>query len=225
MLERTSGRRLMLVAAAVGLVACGHPEQRVVDQYFGAINAGDNLTLLSFAAYKFEKKAERWKIVSSSAGSSVEAPLPDLVKQAADAQAQYDAKKKDMQRYANDHYNEYVDAQKLLGSGAKIPANLQEMAKRLEEWTKTERELKKHIAEARAGADAERKLVQLSLGPEVKDMDTLAADLLNKDLELSISVGGREESWIMHLRRYNPKQTGGPRLISRWIVQAMEPKK
>ena len=225
MRERTSGRRLMLVAAAVGLFACGHPEQRVVDQYFGAVNAGDNLTLLSFAAYKFERKAEHWKILSSSEETTAEAPLPGLVKQATDAQAEHDQKKKEMQRFANERYNDYVEAQKLLAAGVKIPANLQDMARRLEDWAKTERELKKRIAEARAAAEAERKLVQLSLGADVKDMDTLAADLLSKDLELSVRVGGQEESWMMHLRRYNPKQTGGPRLISRWIVQAMEPKK
>ena len=40
-----------IVALALGLtlVGCGHPEQRVVDQYFGAVNQKDNQTLSSFA--------------------------------------------------------------------------------------------------------------------------------------------------------------------------------
>lgn len=225
MLERRSGRRLMLVAAATLLVACGHPEQRVVDQYFGAINAGDDSTLLSFAAYKFEKKAERWKIVSTGPETTVEAPLPGLVKQAADAQAEHDAKKKDMQRYANEHYNDYEAVKQAQGKGAKVPPNLQEMATRLDEWSKTERELKKRIADARAAADAERRLMKLSTSGDDKDLDSLPADLLTKDLELTLTVNAQEEPWVMHLRRYNPKQSGGPRLISRWVVQAMEPKK
>ncbi len=57
-------RGALLMALAV--VACGHPEKRVVDQYFNAVNAQDNQTLSSFAAVKFDKKVDRWSIVSVS---------------------------------------------------------------------------------------------------------------------------------------------------------------
>jgi hypothetical protein len=221
MLDRTFGRRLVL-AAALGLVGCGHPEQRVVDQYFNAINAGDDQTVVSFAAYKFDKKVDKWRIVSAGPESKVDAPLPGLVQQLADAQQQYDAKKKDMQRFANERYNDYVEAQQLLNKGAKVPPKLADMAAKLEEWGKTEKELKVKMAQAKAAADAERRLVQLSWGPDVKDIDTVPAEMQTTDVQVALTVKGQEESWTMHLRKYTPKQASATRVISRWIVQSME---
>ena len=57
MRERKAALRgVFVVVAAAVVVACGHAEQRVVDQYFGAVNQGDDQTLASFAAVKFDKK-------------------------------------------------------------------------------------------------------------------------------------------------------------------------
>ena len=49
------GARLAAVALAAGVVACGHPEQRIVDRYFNAVRQKDNQTLQSFA-----DSPERW---------------------------------------------------------------------------------------------------------------------------------------------------------------------
>ena len=49
-----------------GARPAAHPEKRVVDQYFNAVNAKDNQTLSSFAAVTFDKKVERWKIKSAT---------------------------------------------------------------------------------------------------------------------------------------------------------------
>jgi len=60
----------------VATVACGHAEQRVVDQYFNAVNAQDTQTLSSFAAVKFDKKVQRWSIVQVQPETRGPAPLP-----------------------------------------------------------------------------------------------------------------------------------------------------
>ena len=60
--------------------ACGHPEQRVVDQYFNAVNAQDNQTLSSFSIVKFDKKLDKWSIVQVSADQKAPASLPELSK-------------------------------------------------------------------------------------------------------------------------------------------------
>lgn len=224
MFERSVGKHVVL-AATLLLVGCGHPQQRVVDGYFGAINAGDNQTIGSFAAYKFDRKVDKWRIISSTEDATVDAPLPGLTQQLAAAQEKFDKAKKDMQLYANEHYNDYDQVKQLQAKGGKIPPNLAEMSSRLEEWGKTERELKRQMADSKAAAEAEKRLVQLSVGPEVKDIETLPADMTTKDLELGLTVGGQEQTWIMHLRKYEPKQSTGQRVISRWVIQNMEPKK
>ena len=221
MFERTVSRVLFL-AALVALQGCGLPQQRVVDQYFGAVNAGDDATLGSFSAYKFGKKVAAWKVVSAEDERTTDAPLPALAQRQADAQKKYDTQRKEMQDYATGHADEY-EAAKNLKSGTKPPAQLAEMAGRLEAWGKTERELKREIAEAKDAADVERKLVKLSWGADAADLDTAQAELVSRDLTLQLNVDGQQQLWIMHVRKYNPKQTAG-RGISRWVVQGMERK-
>jgi hypothetical protein len=221
MFERTISRSLILTAM-VALLGCGQPQQRVVDQYFGAVNAGDDATLGSFSAYKFTKKVGAWKILSATDERTVEAALPSLTQQLAAAQKDYDDQLKVMQSYAREHSDEY-DQAKNLKSGVKAPPKLAEMANRLDAWVKTERELKRKIADAKSAADAERKLVKLSWGAEATDIETTAADMVSRDLTLQLMVDGQPQVWTMHVRKYTPKQSTG-RGISRWIVQAMEPK-
>src|SRR5262245_63837804 len=69
------------LVTALLAVACGHPEKRVVDQYFNAVNAQDNQTLSSFSAVKWDKgKVDRWSIVSVSPETKTPATLADLSK-------------------------------------------------------------------------------------------------------------------------------------------------
>jgi hypothetical protein len=221
MFERTISRSLILTAM-FALLGCGQPQQRVVDQYFGAVNAGDDATLGSFSAYKFTKKVGAWKILSATDERTVEAALPGLTQQLTAAQKDYDDQRKVMQGYATEHGDEYRQAQDLK-IGTKPPAKLVEMVARLDAWAKTERELKRKIADAKIAADAERKLVKLSWGADAADIDTAAADMVSRDLTLQLVVDGQPQVWTMHVRKYNPKQSTG-RGISRWVVQALEPK-
>lgn len=223
-MQRSVGTGIFL-AAALALAGCGHPEQRVVDQYFGALKAGDNQTLTSFAATKIDKKVDKWKIVSVSPEAVAEAPLPALAKAFADAQATYEKEKKDIQRMALDKYSEYEQVREIEKKGGKVPANLQDMHDKLEAWKKREVELKRQIVEAKAAADAERRIVQLSMGSNVDNIDTIAADMASKDVDLALTVADQEESWVMHLKKYTPKESSGARVISRWAIAGLEPKK
>jgi len=223
MRDRTLGTGLAL-AAALTLAACGHREQRVVDQYFGALNADDNQTLAGFATFKLDRKVEKWRIVSASDETSIKAPLPDLVQTATTTQTTYDEEKKTMQRMALEDYNSYSQAQEILKKGSKPPANLQNMVGKLEAWAKRERELKHQIAEARTAADTERRTVVLSVGPDLKDIDTLEAEQINKTLELALTLDGQEQAWTMHLRRYKLKAETAQRVVTRWVVQSLQKK-
>jgi chromosome segregation ATPase len=157
--------------------------------------------------------------------ATAEAPLPALAKAFAEAQAAYDKEKKDIQRMALDKYAEYEQVRELEKKGAKIPANLQDMHDKLEAWKKREQELKHQIVEAKAAADAERRIVQLSMGSNVEGLDAVAADMSSKDVELLLTVAGQPESWLMHLKKYTPKESSGQRVISRWAIAGLEPKK
>ena len=77
-----SKRAAVVVGAGLAAVAvaCGHPDQRVVDQYFGALRQGDTQTLTSFARVQFDQKVDDWKIVASQPESQAPAPLPELLK-------------------------------------------------------------------------------------------------------------------------------------------------
>lgn len=224
MMQRSVGTGIFL-AAALALAGCGHPEQRVVDQYFGAVNAGDNQTLTSFAAVRFDKKVEKWKIVAVSPEATVEAPLPGLAKAFVDAQATYEAEKKQITRLANENYADYQQVNEAEKKGTKVPANLQDMHDKLEAWKKRDRELKQLIMSSKAAADAERRIAQLSMGSNVEGIDSVPADMASKDVELLLTVAGQPEAWVMHLKKYTPKESSGQRVISRWAIAGLDPKK
>jgi hypothetical protein len=99
--------RLGILLVILGLAAaCGSPEQRVIENYFRAVNAGDNQTLTSFAAVAFPNKVQKWRIVSAQPATTNAAQLPELQKKVAEAQAAVDANKKEYSNYYLDHPNE-----------------------------------------------------------------------------------------------------------------------
>ena len=69
----------VLAGLFVVTTACGHKDQRLVDQYFSAVNAKDNQTLSSFAAVGFDKKVDKWRIAKEGDEEKSPMPLPDLV--------------------------------------------------------------------------------------------------------------------------------------------------
>jgi len=74
------GAALVILCTAVASAACGHPEQRIVDQYFNALKQNDQQTLTSFATVVIDKKVDNWKITGGAPETRSPAALPDLTR-------------------------------------------------------------------------------------------------------------------------------------------------
>jgi hypothetical protein len=208
---------LTLAAAACG----GGSEQRVVDQYFGAVNAGDNQTLSSFAIVPFNQKVQKWQVKAASPETRLPASLPELIKKGKAFETEVADNKKAWAAYRLEHaaeYNRYVE----LKDRTKVPANLQKFT---EEWTKfeqKERDLRKQSSENKAAVEKERRNAQLSVGSQT-DLDTMVGEVVEKTLELALTIDGQVKEYTMGLRKYD-LQGGQGRSMSRWVVQSLQPK-
>ena len=64
----------------------------------------------------------------------------------------------------------------------------------------------------------------LSVG-QVDDIESLTGDMLTRDIDVNLTIGGTPKPYTMTLRRYDLKgETGGGRMMSRWVVQSITPK-
>jgi hypothetical protein len=209
---------------AVATVACGHAEQRVVDQYFNAVNAQDMQTLSSFAAVKFDKKVQRWSILQVSPEKRGPAPLPDLVKKAKDTEKQIADNKKAANAYALDHLQEVDQVRELSRKDGKVPPRLAAVATEWERYNEKDRELKKALADAKDAVDREKRGVLLSVA-EVADIENIPGEVSEKTLDLALTIDGNVQNWVMVLKRYELQASGqGGRTVSRWFVHGLDPK-
>jgi hypothetical protein len=199
-----------------------HPEKGVVDQYFNAVKAGDSQTLSSFAAVTFDKKVDRWEIKKTLEEQKSEAPLPALAQKARDIQAQIDANTKAARAYNNDHYVE-LDAVKSLKPGAPVSAKLQPVKAEWDKFNEKDRELKKALAGAREAVEKEKRSVVRSVG-QVDDVESMAGEMKEKQLEIDLTIAGEVKPYVMTVRKYEMKRESGPRVVSRWVVQSLQPK-
>ncbi len=215
-------RSILVAAATAALSACGHPEQKVVDQYFNAVNQGDDQTLGSFAAVKFDKKVPSWKITDPGTEQRQPADLPNLVKKVADTEAAIADNKKTYNTYFLDHAKEVDQVRDLLKKDAPIPPSLKKYGDDWKGFTEKERDLKRQLADAKAAVDKEKRAVTLSVG-QVDDVESLTGDVLTKTLSLDLTVDGAAKPYAMLLRRYE-MQSGANKMPSRWVVAALDPK-
>jgi hypothetical protein len=216
----TRGTAVILGLTLAG-AACGGGEGRIVDQYFGAVNAGDNQTIASFAMVTFKDKVDRWSITTASPETRSPAALAGLVEKSKQLEASVSANKKEAAAYqlANAaDYNRYVDVK----DKTKLSANLQKFAA---EWTKFEqadRDLRKQISDNKAAVERERKNVQLSVG-QVEGLDAMTGEVADKTLELALTVKGEVKNYTMGLRKYELTGGSGGR-GGRWVVQSLQPR-
>lgn len=224
MKERKAALRGALVLMAVAaLTACGGPEKKVVDQYFSALVQGDDQTLGSFAAVKFNQKVQEWAITEAIDEAPQPAELPGLVKRASDAEAALADNKKQYNAYFLEHPKEVDQVRDLLKkSGAKIPASLTKYADDWRAFTEKEKDLKKQLADAKDAVEKEKRNVALSLG-QVEEVESLTGDMLTKRVGLNLTIAGETKPYTMTLRKYE-LQAGTGKMMSRWVVYALEPK-
>lgn len=215
------------IVLALGLLtaACSPPEKRIIDQYFNAINTEDSQTLSSFAAYRFPKKVQSWKVVSVSEETKEPAPLPDLTAKAAAAETSVDKNKREAQIWAGDTeiYKQIDEIKELRKKGGAVPPRLASVAQRYDDYTSKERELKRALAAGKDAVEREKRDVMLSVG-QVDGIETINADMLTKQVELELTVDGQAAPYTMTLRRYELTGATTQRVISRWVVMKIDPK-
>ena len=227
MKERRTALGLSLGLALAG-IGCGHPESKVVDQYFRALNAQDSQTLSSFAVVSLDtkgKRVDKWTIIEASEESRQPSPLGDLIRKLKDAEAALAAHNKDWNAYKLEHYNELEKVRDLLKANGKIPAGLTAVAAEYEKVNQDDRELKKAVSEAKDAVEKEKRNESLSVGTS-DGLEDLSGDMVTKQLDLALTIGSETQNYVMTLRKYDVSAAGqqGPRPMNRWVVFSLQPK-
>jgi hypothetical protein len=187
----------LLLVSGLGLsgAACGGGEGKIVDQYFGALAAGDTQTLTSFAAVQFQEKVERYKFVSASPERVEPAPLPELVTKAQDLQSELEANTKAAKAYNLQNY-EKLDQVKAAEKASKtLGGPLAEVQKTWTAFNQKDRELKRAVLEAKAAVEKEKHLVSLSVGAN-EQVEQLTGSMKTKDLDLLLTVAGVQTPYV-----------------------------
>lgn len=223
MITKRAATGAIVLAATLAAAACSPPEKRIIDQYFNAINQDDTQTLSSFAAVRFDKKAQSWKIVSVSEETKEAAPLPELFTKAQAAEQAVADNKKKAQAYSLDHYNDIQKVLEARKKNAAVPAGLQETATTWDTFNQNDREMKKAAADTKDAFEQEKRYVTLSVG-QVDGVESAAAEMQTKQVELQLTVDGQTLPYVMTLRRYNLTGDTAQRVISRWVVFKLDPK-
>lgn len=208
-------------AMAALAVACSGPENFVIEKYFQAVNAKDNDTITSFALVAFDKKVDKYQIKKVVGETKEAAPLPELVKKQKDVEAQVNQNKRDYNAYNLDHTTEVTEVRNLKKNGDKIPDKLASVAADWDKFSDKKRELEKQLGDAKALVDREKKVMSVSIGG-VDDMEGLQGDVLTKQVELELTIGGQPFPYLMTLKKYDVKSANGARPTSRWIVSGLQ---
>lgn len=210
------------LVAALGIACQRHPEKSVVDQYFNAVNAKDTQTLSSFAAVSFDQKVDRWEIKKTLDEEKSDAPLPALVQKVKDLEAELAANKGAARTYNNEAWQQ-LDKVKALKAGTPVPPALAPVKAKWEEFNQKDRDLKKAQANAKDAVEKEKRSVVRSVG-QVDDVESLQGEMKEKKIEIDLTVGGQTRPYVMTMRKYEMKRESGPRVVSRWVIQALTPK-
>jgi hypothetical protein len=212
---------LLLAGAAA---ACGGGEKKVVDNYFNAVRAKDNQTLSSFAAVEFNEPVQSWKVQGARDEATVPATLPQLSNRLKELEAEAAAAKKTWDAFKLNNYGDLTKVDEIKRKGGTVPAGLSAAAGEWDKYNEKSRELKKQIAAAKAEMEKEKRAARLSVGA-LDDLDSLQGEVHTKQVDVEVTSNGQTKPYVMTLRKYELKrEAGGPRPISRWVVQDLKPK-
>ena len=211
---------------ALAVAACsGGAEKNVVNQYFTALRANDTNTLTSFAMVQFDQPVEDWKVVKVGAATRSPAPLPELVKKQKELEAELAKNQREARAWANDLkiYPRLEEVRSIEQKGGKVPGSLQPIQEKWAGYQATDREIKKKLGAAKADVEREKRNATLSVG-QIEGLEDMTGEVVTEDIDLLLTIGGQQKPYVMSLRKY--KLTGGsnPGMISRWVVQTLEPK-
>jgi hypothetical protein len=226
MRERATALAVALGLVVVGLACSGGAEKNVVNQYFRALAADDTNTLTSFAAVAFDKEVDSYKIVSISEETRSPAILPDLVAKQQELETALAENMKEARAWGNDLeiYPKLDRVRELQKDEKNIPSSLQPIADTWNEYNAKDRELKAQVADAKKAVEVERRNTQLSVG-QVDGVDSLTGEVVSKNVGLELTIDGQAQPYVMTLRKYELEAPdSATRLISRYVVQSLEPK-
>jgi hypothetical protein len=220
----------IVLAWVLAGAACGHPEQRLVDGYFTAVNAEDNVTLSSMSVVPFKGKVDRWSITQAAPEQRAPAPLGEHVAKIQEIEKAIEQNKEDARTYRDQHVDEWDQASTLKRDAA-VPAKIQAVKAKYDEFTQKERDLRKDLTAAKEALQKEKHNVTLSMTLPVSSieqqhgaLENLKGELVTKDLDLSLTIGGQPTSYTMSLRKYDLKTPTGAELPSRWVIFGLAPK-
>jgi hypothetical protein len=210
---------LVLGAAA----ACGHPEQRIVDQYFNAVRQKDQQTLQSFAAVNFDKPVDSWKVKETLEESKDPAPLPELVAKQRAAEKAVADNKKAASSYNLDRYADIDAVKNARKAGAAVPAKLADVAAKWDEFNANDQKHKREAAQARDAVEKEKRAMAKSVGTE-ENLDRMTGEVQQKKILVTVTSKGDPKDYVMTLRKYVMKDAAGVKAQSRWVVQDLQPR-
>jgi hypothetical protein len=222
MSKRGAALGAVLAVAALG-VACGGSEGRVIDQYFNALRANDNETLTSFAAVAFNKKVDAWKIKGASPETRSPASLPDLAKKVADLETELAANKKAAGAYSLEHYADIDKVKELQKANKPIPGNLKDAADKWAQFNDKDRELKRALADAKSAVEREKRNVTLSVSQQ-ENVESLTGEMVSKQVDVDLTIAGQVQPYVITLRKYELMGGTSGRMVSRWVIQNIQPK-
>ena len=196
------------VILGLGLMAaaCGS-DTRIVDQYFGAVNAGDNQTLTSFAMVPFKEKVEKWSVTGSSPERPVAPPpCPTSWPRARSSRLTWPPTRRKRAPIRSPTPTSTTGTWRRRARAPRSPANLQKFDDDWGKFEQNDKDLKKQIAENKAAVEKERRNVQLSVGQN-DALDTMTGEMVEKTLDLALTIKGQVKNYAMGLRKYD--LTGG----------------
>ena len=133
------------------------------------------------------------------------------------------ANKKAASAYALDHYGEIDQVKEVRKNGKPVPAKLSDVASKWDDFNNKDRDLKKAVAINKDAIDKEKRSLVRSIG-EVDDAESLKGDVTDKQIEVDLTIGGQVIPYVMTLRKYDLKRDNGQRVMSRWVIQNLQPK-
>jgi len=224
MRERATALGMALGLAVAGF-ACSSAESNVVNQYFTALRANDQGTLTSFAMVAFDQKVDDFKIVAISPETRTPVTLPDLVKKQKELEAELAKNTRDARTWGNDLavYPKLDQVRTIRQKNGKLTPALQPIADKWDGFQNEDRRLKKAVSDAKTAVEREKRNVALSIGQN-EEAETLGGEVLSKNVDLNLTIGGQVKPYVMTLRKYELTGGTGPRMVARWVVESLVPK-
>src|SRR5688500_9361439 len=188
-----------VLGLALAGAACGHPEKQVVDNYFNAVKAKDNQTLSSFATARFERPVQSWEVKDTLEETTEPLPLVSMMEKLKQAEAAQAANTKEARAYNLDHFADIDTVRDLKSKGRPIPAKVQGVATRWDEFNQKDRESKKAVAEARDAVEKEKRNMALSVGTS-DGLESMQGEVKTKRIAVDVTIEGQTQPYVMTLK-------------------------